>query len=298
MLSSINFAKSSPLFQREAAYELFGFPTYDSPIVTNIDIQTVHDIKIHDVRNEPSVCNLHASGFEFIKHKSSVPLLAYHFENANGKTGNAQVVMDYLEEATTLVKTHLSTDKVICFDWRLRRSDVPHLQADVLERFSDVHAIRSQAIPPGLTVHCDFSQDGGRERMEMHLLPEELEALNSGKVKAKIVNVWRPLDVVKCAPLILADRRTVKRTDVFEVQKVLPDKLEKANYLNHEPYQKWYYMSDQSPEDVAIFTTWEERDDLEFADCSPHGAASSYLGSKPRESIEVRFIVFYDVVEQ
>lgn len=70
----------------------------------------------------------------------------------------------------------------------------------------DTYNIRYQALAPGLDIHCgkkatepcepheiansqllDFSQRGGMERLEMHLLPEELEDVKGGHWKAKIV---------------------------------------------------------------------------------------------------------------
>lgn len=49
----------------------------------------------------------------------------------------------------------------------------------------------------------------------------------------------------------------MKQEDLVEVEKVLPDKVERAYYLKHRDYHEWFYMSDQSPDDVAIFTTWD-----------------------------------------
>lgn len=76
---------------------------------------------------------------------------------------------------------------------------------------------------------------------------------------------WRPLNIVKNAPLVISDRRTVLQDDLLEVEKVLPDKVERNFYVKYKPYHKWFYMSDQGPEDVAIFTSWEEKNGSETA---------------------------------
>ena len=69
-------------------------------------------------------------------------------------------------------------------------------------------------------------------------------------------SAWRPFHVVKNAPLVVTDCRTVKANDLLEVDKVLPDKIEKAYYVIHRPYHKWYWMSDQTPDEPALFKTW------------------------------------------
>lgn len=71
-------------------------------------------------------------------------------------------------------------------------------------------------------------------------------------------SVWRPLNIVKNAPLVNADRRTVLQSDLMEVEKVLIDKVERNYYVKNKPYHEYYYMSDQSPDHVTIFTTCDQ----------------------------------------
>ena len=78
-------------------------------------------------------------------------------------------------------------------------------------------------------------------------------------VTIDVGSVWRPLNIVKNAPLVIANRRTVLQNDLMEVEKVLPDKVERNYYVKYQPYHKYFYMSDQGPDDVAIFTTWDSR---------------------------------------
>lgn len=119
MLTTLNFAKDSPLFKTEVAYELFGFPTYDSPVVTNVDVEAVNDVLLRDIRDFPSVSNLETAGFKFFNHHSRCDLDSKHFEDANGKEGTAEVVLDYLDESINLFKKHLGTERIVCFDWRV-----------------------------------------------------------------------------------------------------------------------------------------------------------------------------------
>ena len=70
-------------------------------------------------------------------------------------------------------------------------------------------------------------------------------------------SAWRPLKAVNVVPLVISDRQTVVQEDLVERDIVLPDKIVKAYFVKYRPYHKWYYMSSQTPEDVAIFTTWD-----------------------------------------
>ena len=126
-------------------------------------------------------------------------------------------------------------------------------------------------------------------------------------------SAWRPIRVVENAPLVLCDRRSVRKRELIEVDKVLPDKVEQAFFIHHNKDQKWYYLSRQAPEEVTLFVSWRPEGDGDIAgglaifllgirkrkltdfylDYSPHGASSAEAtGTKPRESIEVRMIIF------
>ncbi|KUJ16721.1 uncharacterized protein LY89DRAFT_645599 [Mollisia scopiformis] len=292
MLTKLRFLEDSPRFETEIPYELYGHPKFDSGRITNCTYTEVDNILIEDVRQNPKNFTLENAGFTYITHESICSLASEHFETAGSNLEKSPIVTAYLEETMSLVKEQTSADRVICFDWRFRRSGGPN---DIKSDPFEVEDIRFQAVRPGFLVHCDFSHDGGLERLEMHLLPEELELVRSGKVKARIINVWRPLGTVKNAPLVLTDRRSVHKEDLIEVEKVLPDKVERAYFVKYQAYHRWYYLSEQSPKDVAMFVTWDCDEEEVKAAYPPHGAASQFTEDPyecPRESVEARLIVF------
>lgn len=74
-------------------------------------------------------------------------------------------------------------------------------------------------------------------------------------------SIWRPLnDVVMNTPLLLCDRQSVQRKDLIEVDKVLPDKVEKSYFLHYRDYHRWHSLRNQRLDEVAMFITW--RSDL------------------------------------
>jgi hypothetical protein len=77
-------------------------------------------------------------------------------------------------------------------------------------------------------------------------------------------------DVVRNTPLLFCDRRTVRKQDLIEVDKVLPDKVEKAYFLFYRDYHLWYYLSGQRSDEVAVFPTWTSEAGGDFASKLPH----------------------------
>ncbi len=71
-------------------------------------------------------------------------------------------------------------------------------------------------------------------------------------------SVWRPLvDVVETDPLVCCDVQTVKDTDLDIVQKVMDDTVEESMYLKWRKEHQWYWMSNQTREDVIVMTVWD-----------------------------------------
>ena len=61
----------------------------------------------------------------------------------------------------------------------------------------------------------------------------------------------------------MCDRRTVRSHDIIEVDQVAPTKVELSMSLRFREGQRYYWLSDQSPEEVIMFTSWDsEQDDL------------------------------------
>lgn len=128
------------------------------------------------------------------------------------------------------------------------------------------------------------------------------------KSKVLISPVKRPLSTVKRDPLAACDWRTVDKINgLYDAEYRNPAENEKGEFMNtiriilppKEPIeQKWYYYSDQSPEDVLILKIGDTASDKnpEIASGSPHGSPM-LLGTEglkePRQSIEVRVIAFW-----
>lgn len=73
-------------------------------------------------------------------------------------------------------------------------------------------------------------------------------------------SVWRPLvDIVQTDPLVYCDTWTVTDSDLDIVQKVMNDTVEESMYLKPRKEHQWYWMSNQTRDDVVIMTVWDSK---------------------------------------
>jgi hypothetical protein len=123
MHTSLKFLVDDPIFEDEQPYELFGAVLKPSvkppPKLTNCSYHVKTGVTIKDVRDCKSDFSLDEQGFTFVKHRTSCPLSAEHFE-ATGRDPENQVVLSYLYETIALVEQQRLPKKVICIDWRVR----------------------------------------------------------------------------------------------------------------------------------------------------------------------------------
>ena len=154
-------------------------------------------------------------------------------------------------------------------------------------------------------MHVDQSYDGAFQILES-ALPEEMDTLM--KKRWGIINVWRPISTVTRDPLAACDWNTVAEGDLFPKQVSLPSKgsntFENVSAGTGKPFERlgvrsnpnhrWYYKSEQRPNEVMFVKCFDSKKDV--ARCAPHGAFvdPKTINEKPRESIEVRCLVFWD----
>lgn len=287
MLATLKFLSDLPLYDLEKPYELCGFPEVPQSNRTNFQFTNHNNIKLEDVRGQEKTCSIGRHGFAFVSHASSLDLKSQYFEH---QTRDEAIVNKYLQECIELVKREMRVNRVVCIDWRLRRNFAE--RRTVYEDDS-----RYFAIPPASVMHCDFSEEGGRDKLTVHLPPEEVTELTTKRRRVQFFNVWRPLLPVENAPLVLCDRRSVRRSDLLEADKVSPGLIERDYFVKYDADQKWYWLSNQRPDEVTIFKSWDSCNEASTAGCAPHGSATipvSERASRPRESLEVRLIALFN----
>lgn len=141
-------------------------------------------------------------------------------------------------------------------------------------------------------MHIDQSYAAAQSRVPHHL-PDEAEALLRGRVQ--IVNVWRPIRAVLRDPLAVAEARSVAEEDLVPTPLIYPDRKGETFQVRYSPAHRWFYKYALSPEEVLLIKCADSKTDGR-ARRVPHTSFAdprSEEGLPPRESIEVRALVFH-----
>jgi len=145
---------------------------------------------------------------------------------------------------------------------------------------------------PAMMTHVDQSPAAALNRIKLQL-KDDAEFLVRGRVR--IVNVWRPLEYpVTDWPIAVCDGRTVSLSDLVEADHVRRQYTGSTMYLQHNLAQKFYYLDNQTKDEVLIFKNFDSARNV-AAKYAPHASfqhPNPPNNGHPRESIEVRAFVF------
>ncbi|GAA5905821.1 hypothetical protein JCM6882_000469 [Rhodosporidiobolus microsporus] len=151
---------------------------------------------------------------------------------------------------------------------------------------------------PVARAHNDNTPATGARRVMLEM-GDEAEELSKGR--CQIVNVWRPLSYpAQDCPLAYMDYRTLSPSDLRPTDLILSNEGNRKgeNYsVLHNPTQKWYFLSDQRPSECVVFKIYDSHPSSpSAAQLTPHSAfvnPAAPADAKPRQSIEIRALVFY-----
>lgn len=215
--------------------------------------------------------SLDREGFAFETHKSAVR----DFFDAD------EVAKVYDAEIKALLKARTGASRILIFDHTLRR----HMPEE------DGHGgVR----PPALRVHVDYTDKSAPQRVR-DLLPDEAEQLLARRFA--LINVWRPIaDIVRDAPLALCDARSVAAWDLVPADLIYKDRTGEIYYATFNTRHRWLYMPEMRPDEVILLKNYDSAKDGR-ARFTPHAAfldPTAPANARPRESIEVRAIAFFE----
>jgi hypothetical protein len=113
-----------------------------------------------------------------------------------------------------------------------------------------------------------------------------------------LINVWRPIKLVRSAPFAVCDGSTVAESDLCdsEVRGGLGDPNRPTLYgyaIAFNENQQWYYVPEMRPDEVLAFKLFDS--DSTAVQRTAHSAFSHpdiADDAPPRESIEMRTIAF------
>jgi hypothetical protein len=227
-------------------------------------IDDPHEVRIDDARGRETEFSLDRNGFTLVQ----APTQVKDFYSPD------QVTAIYYPEVERLLKERLGASRVHIFD----------------------HTVRNAGLPDGRTpsrqVHNDHTVNSAPRRVRDHLGTDATELL---KHRFGIVNVWRPIrGPVLDSPLALCDARTFSNDDLIASDLVYPHVRGETSRVEFKPEHRWYYFSEQQTDEALLIRVHDSSDDGR-ARLSFHTSFENPLaeGAPPRESIEVRALVFF-----
>ena len=228
-------------------------------------------VTVRDARPLAAELSLDREGFALVGHETAVT----DFED------EAEVERVYYPEMERLVKEATGASRVLVFDHTLRVDGGRH---------EEQAAFRA----PVRRAHNDYTARSGPQRVR-DLLPEEAEALLEGRVA--VVNVWRPIrGPVETAPLALSDAASVPAEDLVAADLVYPDRRGEIYELAYNPAHRWYYVPEMTRDEALLIKGYDSLEDgtARFAPHTAFDDPTSPPDAAPRESIEIRTLVFFD----
>lgn len=246
-----------------------------------------------------SAANLDATGFALVNH----PLREKYFDDDSVVRGG------YYADVDILLRRNLpGVRKIIIFDHTIRRREP------------------TSPRQPVRLVHVDQTPAAAEARVRRHVSDQkEAQGLLEGRYQ--LINVWRPIGHnASDFPLAVLDWRSTLPQDFVKVDLMYPKQSENSStevladkesihsikgyerrgeqyVLTPNDRHKWCYAKDMTPDEALLIkcfdsrSQYESRDIVGVASSAPHTAfkdPETPGDAKPRQSIEVRCLVFYE----
>ena len=191
------------------------------------------------------------------------------------------VTTAYYKEVEALLKRETGASKVVIFDNTIRTAD---------------RAVERGLRTPVNSVHCDYTEKSGPQRVR-DLLPAD-EAEQRLKKRFAEYNVWRNIaaDPVEMSPLGLVDSQTLAPRDLAVCNLVYSDRTGEIYQGVYNPDHRWYYFPKMARDEAVLIKCYDSVKDgrARFSLHSAFDDPTSPPNPKPRQSIEVRALAFFD----
>ncbi len=245
---------------------------YDPPPGVPVRSGTYEDrsVQVRNARPFASELSLDREGFVIVAHKTK----------AKDLSDDEEVKAVYYPEVEQLLKQATGAVRVLIFDHTIRSAPL-------------AGAGRKGVREPVKRVHNDYTVKSGPQRVR-DLLPDEAEDLL--KRRFAVINVWRPLRrTVEDTPLALLDARSIAAQDLIATDLLYPDRTGETYSVAYNPSHRWFYFPRQGPDEAVLLKCYDSKEDgrARFAAHSAFDDPTAPPGVPPRESIEVRTLVFY-----
>jgi hypothetical protein len=231
-----------------------------------------HRVPVWDMRPIAPRLSLNHEGMALVSHPSAV----HDFYDEN------EVRSVYYTESAELLKETTGARRVVIFDHTLRSREK-----------KTVEPVTGEAREPVLRVHNDYTVRSGPQRVR-DLLPDEADELLQQRFS--IINLWRPIrGPVQDSPLAIVDAQSVAPHDLVTAELIYPHRTGEYYLARFNPRQRWFHAPLMEKHEALLFKCYDSAEDGR-ARFTPHTAftnPSAPPDAPPRESIELRALVFY-----
>ena len=231
-----------------------------------------HEVAIFDGRPIADRLDLDREGFILMRRPTAVK--DFYDEE--------EVRRVYYPEMDRLVREATGAAKVVVFDHTIRVDD----SATQTER-----KVRA----PVRNVHNDFTVRSAPQRVRDLLPADEAERRLAKRYGS--INVWRPIrGPVETSPLAICEYGSIADADLIAAERRYQDRIGGVYHLAYNPNQRWYYFPRMERDEVVLLKCFDSLTDG-TARWTAHGAFQdphTPEGARPRESIEIRTLLFFD----
>jgi hypothetical protein len=254
-----------PMAERPVAYNYE--PPPGVPLRTGRSVE--HQVTIRNARPLVDRLSLDREGFVLLHHQTAVT--DFYDEN--------QIREIYYPECERVMKEATGAERVVAFDHIVRNAAMS--------------AKDKQIKIPAKRVHNDYTAWSAPQRVR-DLMGDEAEELLTHRFA--INNLWRPIrGPLLDSPLTLCDAQSLEQQNLIASDLKYPDRTGETYSVTYNPIQRYYYFPKMQADEVVLIRCY---------DSAPQGAArfSAHTGfddpttppdAPPRESLEVRMLVFY-----
>jgi hypothetical protein len=231
------------------------------------------DIVIHDARPMIDQLDLDRQGYDLV-----------HFETAvQDFYDREEVERVYYPEMEALIKRETGASRVVIFDHTPRIDNTAAQDADKVRG-------------PATVVHNDFTIQSAEQRVRDLFPADQAEALLAKRFGS--INVWRPIrGPVENAPLMICGWDDIADEDLIVSERHYPGgRVGRIYHVAYNPTQSWFYFPHMQRDEVVLLKCYDSLEDG-TARWTAHGSfqmPSAGPDTPPRESIEIRSMIFWD----
>jgi hypothetical protein len=228
-------------------------------------------VRIHDARPIAGGLSLDRQGFVLRHHASAV----------RDFYDEAEVRSVYHAEVEALVRRETGAAKVVVFDHTIRTAE---------------RAVERGLRSPVRSVHNDYTEKSGPQRVRDLLPADEADA----RLRRRFAeyNVWRSIaaDPVEMSPLGLVDAESIAPRDLAVCDLVYADRTGEIYQGVYNADHRWYYFPRMTRDEALLIKCFDSLRDgrARFSLHSAFDDPTSPPDAKPRQSIEVRTLAFFD----